>query len=362
MPQSLTRSAHDAKCLTPERLDEDRAWRAVMARDSRFDGRVYYAVRTTGIYCRPSCPARKPDREHVSFHASPEAAERAGFRPCKRCAPSGVVPAWAERIERACRLMGSADAPVTLADLARAVGSSPHHFHRQFKASLGITPKAYAEALRDQRVRAALSRGATVTEALYEAGFSSSGRFYSGASGALGMAPRTFRDGGTAEQLTYAVAPCSLGYVLIAASTKGVCAILLGDQPDELTTALQTLFPHAVFHEGDGRFGATAAAVVSLVDMPAKQSALPLDIRGTAFQRRVWEALRKIPPGKTATYGEIAATIGAPKAVRAVAGACAANKLAVAIPCHRVVRRDGTLSGYRWGPGRKRTLLDREKG
>lgn len=361
MPQAQTRSAHDPEPAASERLDEDRAWRAVVARDSRFDGRVYYAVKTTGIYCRPSCPARKPDRAHVSFHASPEAAERAGFRPCKRCEPSVAVPAWPEKIERACRLMEQADAPVTLADLARAVGSSPHHFHRQFKASLGITAKAYADALRGERVRTALSRGATVTEALYEAGFSSSGRFYSGASGALGMAPRTFRDGGAAEHLTYAVAPCSLGHVLIAASAKGVCAIFLGDQPDALTAALQTLFPHAVLNEGDDRFGATATAVVSLVDMPAKPCALPLDIRGTAFQRRVWEALRKIPPGTTATYGEIAAAIGAPNAVRAVAGACAANKLAVVIPCHRVVRSDGALSGYRWGPGRKRTLLDREK-
>ncbi|MGA9443897.1 MAG: methylated-DNA--[protein]-cysteine S-methyltransferase, partial [Methyloceanibacter sp.] len=238
---------------------------------------------------------------------------------------------------------------------------SPHHFHRQFKEVLGITPKAFAAALRDDRLRAALSGGASVTDALYTAGFSSSGRFYSGALGALGMAPRAFRDGGTAEQLTYAVAPCSLGHVLIAASAKGVCAILLGDGPDELTGALQTLFPHATLNEGDKRFDATAAALVSLVDTPAKQSQLPLDIRGTAFQRRVWEALRKIPPGKTATYSEIAAAIGAPNAVRAVAGACGANKLAVIIPCHRVVRSDGALSGYRWGPGRKQALIDREK-
>ena len=357
MPDGRTISSHDY-----ERLDDDRAWRAVTARDACFDGRIYYAVKTTGIYCRPSCPARKPDRANVTFHASPEAAERAGFRPCKRCDPSATTPPWAEKIEQACRLMESAEAPLTLAALAQAVGLSTHHFHRQFKEALGITPKAYAAALRDDRVRAALSGGASVTESLYTAGFSSSGRFYSGASGALGMAPRAFRDGGTAEQLTYAVAPCSLGHVLIAASAKGVCAILLGDGPDELSEALQTLFPHATLNEGDERFDATAAALVSLVDTPAKQSQLPLDIRGTSFQRRVWEALRKIPPGMTATYGEIAAAIGAPNAVRAVAGACAANKLALIIPCHRVIRSDGALSGYRWGPGRKRTLLDREKG
>ena len=357
MPHGRISSSHDPNCP-----DDERAWRAVTARDACFDGRIYYAVTTTGIFCRPSCPARKPDRANVTFHASAEAAERAGFRPCKRCDPSAAAPPWAEKIEQACRLMESAEAPPTLAALADAVGSSPHHFHRQFKEVLGITPKAYASALRDNRVRAALSGGASVTDALYDAGFSSSGRFYASASGALGMAPRAFRDGGTAEQLIYAVAPCSLGHVLIAASAKGVCAILLGDGPDELTEALQTLFPRASFNEGDDRFGDTTAAVVSLVDTPAKQSQLPLDIRGTAFQRRVWEALRKIPSGMTATYGEIAAAIGAHNAVRAVAGACAANKLAVIIPCHRVIRSDGALSGYRWGQGRKRTLLDREKG
>lgn len=351
---------------TPDRFDEDGAWHAVATRDARFDGRIYYAVKTTGIYCRPSCPARRPDRANVSFHASPQSAERAGYRPCKRCNPAapGPVPAetnWADRIEKACRLMESADAPISLAALAQAIGSSPHHFHRRFKAALGITPKAYADALRDDRVRTALSRGASVTQALYEAGFASSGRFYSGASDALGMAPRAFRDGGASEALTYAVAPCALGSVLIAASAKGVCAILLGDGAAELAGALRALFPNATLREGDESFGETAAAVVALVDAPAKKCQLPLDIRGTAFQRRVWEALRKIQAGKTATYSEIAAAIGAPDAVRAVAGACAANKLAVAIPCHRVVRRDGSLSGYRWGPTRKRALLDREK-
>ena len=257
MPHGRTSFSHDPNCP-----DDDSAWRAVTARDACFDGRIYYAVTTTGIYCRPSCPARKPDRANVTFHASPEAAERAGFRPCKRCDPSAAAPAWAEKIEQACRLMELAEAPPTLAALADAVGSSPHHFHRQFKEFLGITPKAYAAALRDDRVRAALSRGASVTHALYEAGFSSSGRFYAGASDALGMAPRTFRDGGTAEQLTYAVAPCSLGHVLVAASAKGVCAIILGDRPDELTEALQTLFPRATFNEGDDWFGDTTAAVV----------------------------------------------------------------------------------------------------
>lgn len=345
------------------KLDDETFWHAVARRDARFDGLFYYAVKTTGIYCRPSCPAKRPRQAHVSFHASPEAAERAGYRPCKRCKPAEPAPQLdvTARIEKACRLIEGAESAIDLATLAQAVGLSPHHFHRQFKAALGITPKAYAAALRNDRVRAALSRGVSVTDALYEAGFGSSGRFYSAAPGALGMAPRSFRDGGASEEIAYGIAPCSLGHVLIARSAKGVCAIILGDRPEELMQDVRRLFPRAALQEGDERFRATASAVVALVDAPAMDCQLPLDIRGTAFQRRVWEALRKIPPGKTASYAEIAAAIGAPAAVRAVAGACAANRLAVAIPCHRVVRRDGSLSGYRWGVDRKRALLDKEK-
>lgn len=346
------------------RLDDDSAWQAVQTRDRQFDGAVYYAVKTTGIYCRPSCPARKPNRANVVFFGSPSAAERAGYRACRRCKPAeaAATPAWARRIEKACRLMEETDVPISLADLARAVDSSAHHFHRRFKAALGITPKAYAAALQNDRVRGALSRGASVTEALYEAGFSSSGRFYSGASDALGMAPTSFRKGGASEQLIFATMPCSLGNVLVAASTKGVCAILLGDSADGLARDLRALFPQAILSEADAAFAETAASVVALVDQPASQNAIALDIRGTAFQRRVWEALRKIPAGETRSYSELAAAIEAPGAVRAVAGACAANKLAVAIPCHRVLRRDGSLSGYRWGPARKRALLDKERG
>ncbi|ODR97539.1 6-O-methylguanine DNA methyltransferase [Methyloceanibacter stevinii] len=344
-------------------LDDDSAWQAVQTRNSRLDGAVYYAVKTTGIYCLPSCPARKPNRANVSFFVSCSAAERAGYRPCMRCKPAeaAAAPAWALRVEKACRLMEESEVPIPLADLARAVGSSTHHFHRQFRSALGITPKATAAALRNDRVRDALSRGATVTEALYEAGFSSSGRFYSGASAALGMAPDSFRKGGASEQLTFATMPCSLGHVLVAASTKGVCAILLGDSADGLAGELRALFPQAILNEADASFAATAASIVALVDRPESQSAIPLDIRGTAFQRRVWETLRKIPAGETRSYSELAAAIGSPGAVRAVAGACAANKLAVAIPCHRILRRDGSLSGYRWGQERKRALLDKEK-
>lgn len=344
-------------------LDDEELWQAVATRDARFDGRFCYAVKTTGVYCRPSCPAKRPRRAHVSFHAGPEAAERAGYRACKRCNPAGPARAadGAAKIEEACRLIEKAESPIPLATLARAVGLSPHHFHRQFKSALGITPKAYGDALRNDRVRAALSGGASVTEALYEAGFGSSGRFYANAAGALGMAPRTFRDGGPSERIAYGVSGCSLGTVLVALSAKGVCAILLGDDAGDLTQAVRALFPQATLQEGDATFHATMSLVVSLVDRPDTPCDLPLDIRGTAFQRRVWEALRAIPAGRTVSYAELAAAIGAPSSVRAVAGACAANKLAVAIPCHRVVRGDGSLSGYRWGVDRKRALLDKER-
>lgn len=346
----------------PGRFDEEAAWRAVVARETDFDGALYYAVKTTGIYCRPSCPARKPNRANVVFFSSAADAARAGYRPCKRCKPDeAVVPVWSQRIEQACRLMETAETPMPLTALADAVGLSPHHFHRQFKRALGITPKAYAAALQQARVRTALRRGQTVTDALYEAGFSSSGRFYSDATATLGMTPRAVRRGGAAERLIFATAPCALGHVLVAASPKGVCAILLGDSADDLARELRTLFPRAALDEGDAAFAKTMAAVVTLVDAPSRESRLPLDIRGTAFQRRVWEALRKIPPGETRSYGALAEAIGAPRAVRAVASACAANTLAVAVPCHRVVRRDGSLSGYRWGQDRKRALLDREK-
>ncbi|MEM7397451.1 MAG: bifunctional DNA-binding transcriptional regulator/O6-methylguanine-DNA methyltransferase Ada [Pseudomonadota bacterium] len=345
-------------------LDEDEAWQAVLRRDARFDGKFYYAVTTTGIYCLPSCAARKPKRANTAFYASRFGAEHAGYRACKRCKPDEAVgrPAWGDRVEKACRLIEESETPIVLSELARAVGSSSHHFHRQFKNALGITPRAYAAALQDRRVREALSRGSTVTAALYEAGFSSSGRFYSGQSAALGMAPDTFRKGGVSEHLTFATAPCSFGVVLAAASQKGLCAILLGESSDALADDLRALFPKASLTEGDADFAATMAAAVALIDVPGKQIELPLDIRGTAFQRRVWEALRKIPAGETRSYSAVATEIGAPDAVRAVASACAANKLAVAIPCHRVVRRDGSMSGYRWGAERKRALLDKEKG
>jgi AraC family transcriptional regulator of adaptative response/methylated-DNA-[protein]-cysteine methyltransferase len=344
---------------------DDPRWTALAARDAAADGRFYYSVETTGVYCRPSCPSRPARPENVRFHASAAEAEAAGFRPCRRCRPD--QPSLDERhaamAERACRAIEAAETPPTLAALARMSGLSPHHFHRLFKAAVGVTPKDYADAHRAKRVRKGLEQGEAVTEAIYGAGFNSSGRFYEQADAILGMTPSDYRRGGAAEaEIRFAVGQCSLGAILAARSPKGVCAILIGDDPDALVRDLQDRFPKARLVGGDAGFEAVVAKVVGLVEAPARGLDLPLDVRGTAFQQRVWRALQAIPAGETASYAEIAARIGAPKAVRAVAGACAANALAVAIPCHRVVRTDGALSGYRWGVERKRALLAREAG
>lgn len=341
-------------------MTDDQRWAAVVARD---DADFYYSVRTTGVYCRPSCAARRPRRDNVAFHASPAEAEGAGFRPCRRCRPDEAPGAAAERrasaIAAACRSIE--DAPGTTVDrLAGAAGMSRSHFHRAFKAATGVTPRAYAAAVRNRRVQDGLPGSPTVAGAIYDAGFGSNGRFYATANAVLGMTPTAYRAGGDQVTIRLAVRDCSLGSVLVAATTAGVCAILLGDDPDALAGEIERRFPKATVAAGDAEFLRWTAAVVALVDDPRTGHDLPLDIRGTAFQRRVWEALRAIPPGATATYAEIAAAVGAPTAARAVAGACAANNLAVAIPCHRVVRGDGSLSGYRWGVDRKRRLLEQE--
>ncbi|HEV8639673.1 MAG TPA: bifunctional DNA-binding transcriptional regulator/O6-methylguanine-DNA methyltransferase Ada [Methylomirabilota bacterium] len=341
--------------------DEDR-WAALVRRDRSADGMFYYSVRTTGVYCRPSCAARLARRENVRFHSTCEEAEQAGFRPCQRCRPN--EPALTEQravaVARACRLIETADETPNLDALAEAAGMSRFHFHRVFKAITGVTPKAYAAAHRAQRVREELSRSDTVTEAIYGAGFNSSGRFYATASDMLGMTPTDFRSGGHGASIRFAVGESSLGSILVATTQKGVCAILLGDDPDALMRDLQDRFPKARLIGGDQGFEQLVAKVVGFVEAPALGLDLPLDVRGTAFQQRVWQALREIPAGSTVTYTEIAARLGAPKAVRAVAQACASNAIAVAIPCHRVVRTDGALAGYRWGVKRKRALLDRE--
>jgi len=336
-------------------------WDAVQRRDPAFDGVFYYSVRTTGVFCRPSCAARPALRRNVAFHASCKEAEAAGFRPCLRCRPD--LPPLAERqaaaVARACALIDASDDTPNLDTLAAACGMSKFHFHRVFKAQAGITPKAYAAARRAARVAQQLDSGATVTDAIYGAGFQSSGRFY--ADTRLGMTPTRYRQGGTGETIRFAIGQCALGAILVAATGQGICAILLGDDPDALARDLQDRFPRAQLEGADAAFDRTVAIVVGFVEAPHIGLALPLDVRGTAFQQRVWEALRAIPAGVTVSYAELAARVGVPAGARAVAGACAANPVAVAIPCHRVVRNDGALSGYRWGVERKRILLNREK-
>lgn len=346
----------------PPLSNDDERWAAVLRRDRTADGTFFFAVRTTGVYCRPSCGARPAHRENVSFHLTCEEAEQAGFRPCKRCKPneSGRSEQHAAAVASACRLIQESEEMPTLGALAGAAGMSRFHFHRVFKSFTGLTPKGYAAAHRAQRVRQELSRTRKVTDAIYEAGFNSNGRFYATSSAILGMKPAKFRAGGEGESIRFAAGECSLGSILVAATDAGVCAILLGDEPDALVGDLRRRFPRAELIGGDEDFTRLVGKVIGFVEAPALGLDLPLDVRGTAFQQRVWETLRAIPPGSTASYAEVAARIGKPAAVRAVAQACASNPLAVAIPCHRVVRNDGALSGYRWGVERKRALLERE--
>ena len=340
----------------------DPRWAAVVARDPHADGRFYYSVRTTGVYCRPSCAARVARPENVAFHASAADAQRAGFRACRRCRPEQLSRGaqQAALITRLCRFIETADPAPSLAELAECAQMSTYHLHRVFKATTGVTPKAYANAQRARRLRAELGHGSSVTEALYSAGYNSGGHFYADADQVLGMTPTRYRAGGADTEIRFAIGQCSLGAILVARSERGVCAILLGDEPETLARELQDRFPHATLVGGDADFERCVAQVVGFVEAPAIALDLPLDVRGTAFQQRVWQALRDIPAGQTASYADIAGRIGAPKSVRAVAQACGANALAVAIPCHRVVRGDGTLSGYRWGVERKRVLLERE--
>jgi AraC family transcriptional regulator, regulatory protein of adaptative response / methylated-DNA-[protein]-cysteine methyltransferase len=339
-------------------------WEAVQRRDKAADGAFVYSVATTGVYCRPSCPARLARRENVAFHATCEAAERAGFRPCKRCRPNeaSLTERQAGIIADACRAIEAAETPPALAALAKAAGLSAFHFHRVFKEVTGLTPKAYAEAHRSRRMKQELDTAGSVTQAIYGAGYNSSSRFYERSSAMLGMKPADYRDGGRNAEIRFAVGECSLGAIIVAATDRGVCAIEFGDDPADLVSNLQDRFPKAKLVGGDAAFERQVAEVVGLVEAPRRGLDLPLDVRGTAFQQRVWQALRQVPPGSTASYADIAARIGEPKAVRAVANACGANPAAVAIPCHRVVRSDGGLGGYRWGVARKQELLAREAG
>lgn len=351
----------NAKKLAAATLGDPR-WAAVVARDAAADGKFFYSVKTTGVYCRPSCAARPARPENVRFHATCADAEQAGFRPCKRCKPdqAPLGAQHAAKVAEICRLIEDAETVPGLGELASRAGLSTYYFHRVFKAVTGLTPKAYAAAHRARRVRKELDSGGTVTEAIFGAGYDSTGRFYEKSREILGMTPSDYRKGGANTEIRFAVGECSLGSILVATSGRGVCAILLGDDPDALARELQDRFPRADLIGGDKEFEELVARVVGFVETPRLGLDLPLDVRGTAFQQRVWQALRKIPTGSTVSYADIAKRIGSPKAVRAVARACAANALAVAIPCHRVVRNDGALSGYRWGVERKRALLERE--
>lgn len=343
--------------------ENDPRWQSVVGRNTSADGTFVYAVKTTGIYCRPSCPSRTAKPKNVSFYATPADAETAGYRACQRCNPNGqsLAEANAVIVAQACRLIEEAEELPKLDDLAASVGMSPFYFHRQFKAITGLTPKAYGSAHRSKRMRAELDdAGISVTSAIYGAGFNSNSRFYETSNEVLGMTPTTYKNGGKDADIRFAIGECSLGAILVARSDKGVCAITLGDDPDVLARDLQDRFPNANLIGGDGEFEQLVAQVVGFVEAPRIGLDLPLDVRGTAFQQRVWQALREIPVGATVSYADIARRIGEPKAVRAVAQACGANKIAVAIPCHRVVKNDGALSGYRWGVERKRALLEKE--
>jgi AraC family transcriptional regulator of adaptative response/methylated-DNA-[protein]-cysteine methyltransferase len=358
----MTTTLATKKAVTPASVADDPRWARVIGRDRTADGLFWYSVVTTGVYCRPSCASRRANPENVQLHDTLQAAKATGFRPCKRCNPDGISLAGenAAIVARACRLIEESEEMPALDDLADAVARSPSHFHRLFKATTGLTPKQYAAAHRAARVREGLQAGHSVTEAIYGAGFNSSGRFYENSSNILGMTPTQYRSGGVNEEIRFAVGQSSLGAILVASSTKGVAAILLGDDPSALVRDLQDRFPKARLIGGDKAFEALVARVVGFVEAPEIGLDLPLDVRGTAFQRRVWQALTEIPVGGTVSYAEVARRIGLPKSVRGVAGACVANNLAVAIPCHRVVRNDGALSGYAWGVERKRVLLDKE--
>jgi AraC family transcriptional regulator of adaptative response/methylated-DNA-[protein]-cysteine methyltransferase len=348
--------------LSADQIVDDPRWLAVLARDRKADGTFVYGVKTTGVFCRPSCSARRALRENVQFFATVQDAQREGLRACKRCRPDGrsLDEQHASLAIEACRLIETSTDLPNLETLARNAGLSTFHFQRVFKSSTGLTPKEYADAHRTRRVRRSLSTASSVTDAIYDAGFNSNGNFYAHANSMLGMTPSAFRQGGAEVAVEYGVAPCSLGFILVARTERGICAISMGDKPDALIEAVQSKFRQATVVSGGAGFEELLSEVVGLVDTAANGRELPLDIRGTAFQTRVWEALRKIPAGVTKTYTEIAEEIGMPRSVRAVAQACGANPLAVAIPCHRVVRKSGDVSGYRWGIERKRTLLERE--
>jgi AraC family transcriptional regulator of adaptative response/methylated-DNA-[protein]-cysteine methyltransferase len=338
-------------------------WAAVQRRDHAYDGRFYTAVRTTGIYCKPSCPARHPARRHVRFYASPEAAEADGYRACRRCHPrqAGHIEPQLDRVVAICRYLEATDHIPTLGELSERFALSPHHLQRTFRRIVGVSPRQYADAFRQGRLKAFLKQQESVTDALYAAGYGSSSRLYEQSDDSIGMTPIHYRSGGEHVRIAYTTTRCRLGALLVAATERGVCTISLGEDEAMLEQHLRHEFPHAALHRDTAGLHAWVQAIVAYLDGQQRTLDLPLDIQATGFQRRVWEALRAIPYGETRSYQQIAAHIGQPSAVRAVAQACAANPTALAIPCHRVVRSDGSLSGYRWGVPRKRALLHAEQ-
>ncbi|EKF74083.1 bifunctional regulatory protein/DNA repair protein [Alcanivorax hongdengensis A-11-3] len=337
----------------------DPRWQQIVDRDPRANGQFVYAVVTTGIYCLPSCPSRRARPENIRFYASADAAQQAGYRPCRRCRPD-QPDALGERLTAICRQIEQAESMPTLETLARQAGLSRYHLQRQFKARLGLTPRQYGQALRDRRLREALQGGKSATRAIIDAGYSSTSHAHRHSEKVLGMRPSQYARG-EAQTIYFAVAATSLGALLVAETRRGLCAISLGDEPAPLVEELQERFAGATLIGGDRDFEQRVAQVVALVEQPGLPLPLPLDIRGTVFQQRVWQALRDIPVGETVSYQALAERLGMPGGARAVARACASNTLALAIPCHRVIRTDGGLSGYRWGIERKQCLLDREK-
>ena len=346
-------------------LQEEQYWQAVLARDPQAESAFVYGVRSTGIYCRPTCPSRRPQRAQVVFFVQPAAAEQEGFRACKRCRPGGATDPdpSVELVQRACRYIEDhLDEPLTLAALGEQVSLSEHYFQRTFKRIMGITPHQYTDARRLERLKTQLKEGDTVTGAIYEAGYGSSSRLYERAPAQLGMTPAAYRRGGAGLAITYTIMDSPLGRVLVGATERGVCAVSLGDLDADLEAALGREYPAATIQRDDTALGAWAAALLRHLRGEQPHLDLPLDVQATAFQWRVWETLRAIPYGETLAYGEVARRIGQPTAARAVAAACATNPVAVVIPCHRVVGAHGALGGYRWGVARKRLLLAQEQG
>jgi AraC family transcriptional regulator, regulatory protein of adaptative response / methylated-DNA-[protein]-cysteine methyltransferase len=344
-------------------LSAKKCWTAVVAHDATQDGHFFYSVKTTGVYCRPGCASRQPRRENVAFYETSAEAEAAGFRPCKRCRPNEGSSAdrHVAAIGRACALIRARDEIPSLAELAVAAGISRFHFHRVFKQITGTTPRQWGKAHRLDRFAERLDSGEPIAAAVYAAGFGASSRAYAAAPNGLGMTPGARRRGGAGERIGFTVVPTPLGQALVAATERGICMTALGDGRAGLEAELRQRFPKAELVAADAALAGWAERIVRFITRPGEQPDLPLDIRGTAFQARVWRALQKIPPGRTSTYREIAAVLGQPQAVRAVAQACATNKLALLVPCHRVVRSDGDLAGYRWGIERKRALIARER-